>query len=388
MTRATLTAVLAALCALSLIACAGGAERRRAPQPAPGAPLNPALLDLPQGRWIRIHQQRPDDAVTFVRQKHGGSAFDSRRGRLVLFGSDTHATDDWTNGPLVFSLDRLEWRRLHPDDDPASYAVSAEGLPVAGPEGDHPWAMHTFGAVTYDPGADVLVVASYPRHMAPGRFTDALAPLWARVGRHPTWVLHLDSGRWEPLPGQAVHFFPYATAFDSHRGVVMGYRGDGVYELSLAGGRWRRVAEGGLSSWGNNLVYDSANRALVVFGGHGMGNDVVVYEPATGRHRVMPTPGLRPPGGRYVPLAYHPGLGRTVALIDRALEAGARGRAKMRAETWLYDLAGDAWTRVEGASLLFAVGMNYNLEYDPGHRLLLLVAQPPGALVTVWALRL
>ena len=32
--------------------------------------------------------------------------------------------------------------------------------------------------------------------------------------------------------------------------------------------------------------------------------------------------------------------------------------------------------------------MNYNLEFDPRHRLLLLVAAPPGALPAVWALRL
>jgi len=32
--------------------------------------------------------------------------------------------------------------------------------------------------------------------------------------------------------------------------------------------------------------------------------------------------------------------------------------------------------------------MNYNLEYDPNHRLLLLVASPPGEATAVWALRL
>jgi len=61
----------------------------------------------------------------------------------------------------------------------------------------------------------------------------------------------------------------------------------------------------------------------------------------------------------------------------------------MRAETWLYDLVGDAWTRVEEATLPFGVGMNYNLEFDPGHRLLLLVAVPSDEpLAAVWALRL
>ena len=45
-------------------------------------------------------------------------------------------------------------------------------------------------------------------------------------------------------------------------------------------------------------------------------------------------------------------------------------------------------SRVEEATLPFGVGMNYNLEFDSGHRLLLLMAAPPGELEAVWALRL
>ena len=97
----------------------------------------------------------------------------------------------------------------------------------------------------------------------------------------------------------------------------------------------------------------------------------------------MPTPGLRPRGGCNVPLAYHAELGRSVALIDGQTETGTR-----MAETWLYDLGRDRWERVATADLPFSVGMNYNLEYDPTHRLLLLVAAPPGEAVAVWALRL
>ena len=102
----------------------------------------------------------------------------------------------------------------------------------------------------------------------------------------------------------------------------------------------------------------------------------------------MPTPGPRSAGAKYVPMAYHPDIGRTVAVVDRALEDGTRDRGKMRAETWLYDFAGDAWTRVEEATLPFGLGMNYNLEFDPRHRLLLLVASPPNEPTAVWALRL
>jgi hypothetical protein len=358
-----------------LAGCAAMPFGRRPPFPVP--PTNPQLLELPAGRWIKIHQQAPGDAVTFIRQSHGGSAFDSRRSQLVLFGSDSHGRD-WTNSPLIFDLTTLQWQRRYADDDVATYRVSAAGLPVAGSDGDHPWAMHTFGAVTYDPAADRIVVASYPGHMEPGRYTNALAHLWPVVRRHPTWLFDPGSGDWTALAGEPVHFFPHSIDYDSTRGVVLGYRDDGVYELSLARQEWRRVATPGLLGWGSNAVYDSRQQALVVFGSHENGNEVVAYWPASGRHRVMPTPGPRPRGGCNVPFAYHAGLGRSVALVD-----GQTG-----AETWLYDLGRDRWERVETADLPFDVGMDYNLEYDPTHELLLLVAAPPGEPVAVWALRI
>lgn len=355
---------------------------------APSVARHPDLMDLPPGRWVKIHQQRSGDAVTFKRQRHGGSAFDTRRGRLVLFGSDTHdiAEGAWLNAPLVFDMNRLAWTRAYPADPISTYRVSAGGLPVAGPDGSHPWAMHTFGAVTYDPARDAVVVSSWPAHLEPGRFTSALAAMWSSVARHPTWLWHPATGRWEALPGDPVHFFAAATAYDNRRNVVLGYRGDGIYALQTSAGQWRRELKGGLLGWGNNAVFDTANGVLIGFGSHAQENDIVVYDPATGLHRKMPTPGPRPPGRVYVPMAFHAGAGRTVVLINQppgpdSLVGGT--------ESWHYDYARDTWTHVAGADLPFAIGMNYNLAYDPGHDLLVLVATPPDkTLPAVWALKL
>lgn len=349
---------------------------------------NPKLLDLPQGSWVKIHQQRHGDAVTFERQRHGGSAFDSRRGQLVLFGSDTHDVPEetWLNSPLVFDLNRLEWHQAYPSDPVSSYRVNAEGLPVAGPEGTHPWAMHTFGAVTYDPTTDAIVVSSLPAHLKPGRFTSTLALLWPQVKRHPTWLWHPGSGQWEALEGDAVHFFPFATAYDTRRKLVVGYRSDGIYTLQPAAGQWRQILKGGLLGWGSNIAFDAKNGVLIAYGSHRRENDIVVYDPATALHRKMPAPGTRPPGSNYVPMAFHPGIGRTVVLVGRPRGPDSPSGAT---ETWQYDYAQDSWTRLEQADLPFNIGMNYNLEYDPGHDLLLLVATPPDKrLPAVWALKL
>ncbi len=350
--------------------------------------LNASLLDLPIGKWIKIHEQKPSDRVTFKRQGHAGSAFDTKRGRIIIFGSDTHG-QNWSNSPLFFDVAKLEWSRLYPDDDPGTYRVNPEGIPVAGLRGNHPWAMHTFGSVDYDPVRDTLIVSSYPRHMEPGRFTDALAGMWSQVRGHPTWQLDLATGEWQTLPGKAEHFFPYATANDPERGVVIGYKTSGIFELHLRSGSWRRIEGRGLLGWHNNAVYDTRYRALVVFGSNENSNDVVIYRPATKEHRKMPTPGERPPRDQHCPMAFHRGLGQTAVLVDRMPASMAtRDLRQMQTETWLYDLGKDAWTQVKGATLSFGLGMNYNMDYDPGHDLLFLVANPPGEATAVWALRL
>lgn len=66
---------------------------------------NPRLAEMPAGRWLLLHEQGPDDDPTFKRQAHAGACFDSRLGRIVIFGSDTHGRD-WANSPLFFDVAR------------------------------------------------------------------------------------------------------------------------------------------------------------------------------------------------------------------------------------------------------------------------------------------
>ncbi|MCE9531741.1 MAG: hypothetical protein K8T89_11555 [Planctomycetes bacterium] len=96
----------------------------------------------------------------------------------------------------------------------------------------------------------------------------------------------------------------------------------------------------------------------------------------------MPTKGERPPKDQHTPMEFHPDLGKTVVLVSRV-----EGERK-QTETWLYDLGADAWTQVKDAVLPFAHGMNYNMEFDPDHRVMLLVTGGDGTPTRVWALRL
>ncbi len=372
---------LRSICCICLLGCLASCA-------ATGPERNQKLLNLELNQWVLIHQQERGDALQFRRQSHGGSAFDTKRGRLVLFGSDTHG-QDWKNTPFFFDPVRLEWTQLYPEDGRHTYRVNEQGLPVAGEQGNRPWTMHTFGAVEYDPVRDELIVASAPLHMVPGRFTNALQHVWHDVERHPTWTLRFETDEWVPLDCEPVHFFPYCTAFDTDRNVVIGHRPNGVFELAGEPRSWTQVVRGGQFGWHTNAVYDSKHKALVVFGSNQNANDVVVYRVESGEYGMMPTPGDRPPEDQHNPMAFHPGIGKTVVMVDRVTERDDRGRATAgRAETWLYDLGSDSWAQVETATLPFRCGMNYNMAYDPGHDVLLLVTGDYRNPTSVWALRL
>lgn len=348
---------------------------------APAAPKqNGKLKKLDANRWIKIHEPAEGELL-FRRQPHGGSCFDSKRGRLVLFGSDSHGRD-FTNSPLYFDMATLKWSRAYADDPKETYQVTSEGLAVAGAKGDHPWATHTFGSVVYDAQRDEMIVPIFDEHLVPGRFTSVFKDLWPLIKRKPTWIYRLDKSEWTTLPGDGVSCFPHCAALDSDRGVVVAVKPEGIYELGGEPRQWKRITKNGFFGWHTNCAYDGKHKAVVVFGSNENSNDVAVYSPKTGEYKIMPTPGERPPKDQHNPMEFHPGFGKTVVLVDRV-----EGERK-QTETWLYDLGADAWTQVKDATLPFACGMNYNLEFDPVNRLMLLVTGGDGTPTRVWALRL
>ena len=105
--------------------------------------------------------------------------------RFATYLKQNQADPDNTTvslGPsLVFDPVNASWSRVYPYDPPETYHVNKDGIPVAGKAGEHPWAMHTFGAVVCGPVRDEMVVACYPAHMVPG-----VSPMrWRRCGPRP-----------------------------------------------------------------------------------------------------------------------------------------------------------------------------------------------------------
>lgn len=349
--------------------------------------LNKTVTDAPANTWITLHEQKATDKVRFRRQAHGGSCFDSKRGRIVLFGSNTHSKD-WKNSPFFFDVAKAEWSRAYADDPVSTYKVNEKGMPVAGEKGDHPWATHTFGAVMYDPKRDEMVIACYPGHMRPDKWGHATKHLWGKVKTHPTWVYSMASDTWKALECKPMSFFPNSAAYDSDRGVIIGHKPGSIYELGGEPRSWKQTARGKeIPGWGHdNCAYDAGHKKVVIFGGNLNSNDIAVYDPADKTLKLMPTKGTRPPADQHNPMEFVPGINQTVVLLDRTPKKDKSENSTT--ETWLYDLGKDSWTQVKTATLPFACGMNFNMEYDPGHGALLLVASPPGKGTTVLALKL
>jgi hypothetical protein len=377
-----LAAMLSGLAGLS----AGAVEKAPEKPGGKGVKLNPRILEAEANKWLTLHVQKKGDKCSFRRQAHGGSCFDSKRGRIVLFGSNTHSRD-WKNSPFFFDVAREEWSRAYPDDSVKTYKVNEKGLPVAGEKGDHPWATHTFGAVMYDSKRDEMVIACYPGHMRPKKWGRAVKHLWDSVKKHPTWTYSMATGKWKALECKPTTFFPNSAAYDSDRGAVIGHKPGAIYELSGEPRKWSGTARGKeIPGWGHdNCAYDSKHKQLVIFGGNSNSNEVAVYDPAAKTLKLMPAKGARPPADQHNPMEFVPGLNQTVVLVDRTPKKDKA--EKSTTETWLYDLGKDSWTHLERATLPFACGMNFNLEYDPHHKACLLVATVVGK-TTVFALKI
>ena len=143
------------------------------------------LLNLPANRWVKYHELQSGD---WWRKGHAGLAYDSTRGSLLVFGSDTHG-EDWDNVVHEFIPRRREWVHHGVNAHPDTYKVNSEGHPVAGDMGLAPWAMHTYDGVDYDPILDSLVVVASPDH-------NPIKKERPKPESNPVWSYQLNEKKW------------------------------------------------------------------------------------------------------------------------------------------------------------------------------------------------
>ncbi len=341
---------------------------------------NPVLEDMRPNVWTKIHESA---RISWHRQAHAGLAFDSNRGTLLVFGSDTHG-DHWDNSVHEFNPARLEWDTHYEESSSHTYQVDTEGRPVAGAGGLFPWAMHTYDGVVYDPSSDALVIVAKPEH-------NPIGEQLSKERVDVTWVYSLQLHQWVTLPlqGRTSHprFFGAASAYDEARDVIVTYS-KGIYELGPKRDAWQKATSQSHHDLHKTMVYDSWRNFLVVFGDYRGISDVWVYSPGAGPGRPgtwekrVPAGDEVPPGSN-IPAAFDRDHGVFLLAVDApASVAGANA-----AWTFIYDPESNIYRRLWEADLP-RLGMNYMMAYDHYRRIFLLVTGSYYEPLTVWALRL
>ena len=338
------------------------------------------LRNLPPNRWVKYHEERPG---AWSRQGHAGIAFDTRRGSLLIFGSDTHG-ENWDNSVHEFQPLRRRWETHYPEADPATYRADETGRAIAGTDRLAPWAMHTYDTVEYHPKLDALVVASDPQH-TPYRRPGLV------VKERPTWLYDLKTRRWAPFPNNGKPtpiFFGGASAFDERRQVLVAYK-HRLWEMDLDAGEWRQASPEGHHGMHQTMVYDSRRHALFVFGNYEGTKEVWRYTPGPRAGERGTWQLLRPEGDvcppySSAPVAFDRQHGVFLLVVDGRDPSG-RNRAST-ASTYVFDPDANSYTKLPEADLT-AVGMNYMMAWDRNLGVFFLVTGQDAA-VTVWALRL
>lgn len=344
------------------------------------------LLDLPANRWVKLHQPWSAD---WRRQSHAGIAYDSKRGTILIFGSNTHG-ENWDNSVHEFDPVSAIWSTHYPPADPATYRADSDGYAIAGDQQLLPWAMHTYDHVGYDPLLDALVVMSVPEHNPIRKSIPA-------AKRHPTWIYELTSRRWRFLTNNEKPFpnaFARASAYDKNRDVIVTY-GYGIWELGLDRKVWRHISKGRHHPLHINMEYDALRRKFFVFGDHKT-CDVWSYTPSfnpgeAGQWEQNASKGIWCPIGQHFPVAYDKENGVFLIVVDNSQRVDKRSNSTKQepesSSTFAYDPKTHTYHKLKEADMQ-PLGMNYMMVYDRIHKVFLLVTgdwrDPP----TVWALRL
>lgn len=352
--------------------------------------LNPDLLKLAPNRWVRLDTPPVKE---WSRQPHAGLAYDSKRGTLLIFGSNTHGLD-WDDSVHEFDPVAARWTTHYSPAPQTSYRADAKGRAVAGEQRLLPWAMHTYAGLTYDPQRDGLIVTARPEHNPIGKKIPG-----ATI--HPTWFYSQARREWQMLPDSdqaPPKFFGSATAYDERRGLAIAYRW-GIWELVPrgAGHEWVKASKENHHQFHYNMVYDSHRGNFAVFGDYRNSNEVWIYapgpRPGDEGHWEQRRPGGDPaPRSQQFPVAFDRDQGVFLLVpgnTEFELQPNGRERALQAKSnsTFVYDPDDNRYIRLRDADMP-ALGMNFMMAYDTRHKVFLLVTGKPNEAPTVWALKL
>ncbi|MBN1321722.1 MAG: S-layer homology domain-containing protein [Thermoleophilia bacterium] len=136
--------------------------------------------------------------------------------------------------------------------------------------------------------------------------------------------------------------------------------------------QWTQLHPSGAPSarGGHSMVYDSAAKKVVLFGGIDdaddrttLLNDTWVYDPAANKW-IGSRPGGAPPARTYFSMVHDPGAKKTLLF-------GGQDWSRLLSDSWAYDAASNTWTLLHPAGAPAARG-GHSMAYDPGAKKVIL----------------
>ena len=354
-----------------------------------GRKLNSKLVNLKPNIWIKVNEFKKTD---WYRQEHAGAIYDSRRGTILIFGSDTHGLD-WDNEIHEFNPVEEKWSRHYRRARKESYRADEDGMAVSGYDRLLPWAMHTFDNIVYDPKLDSFWVTAIPAHN----------PMRLKINEvkiHPTWIYDLKSREWKIFRNKGVpppNFFASASAYDSDRETIIAYKKGGVWEIGPDRDEWKHATDESHHEIHFTMEYDTKNKKLAVFGDYHRTNAVWVYNPGSkagskGKWEKKIPLGDLCPEDQHFPVAFDVDNGVFLLVPDNwQYEKDKNGKVRAispkDSSTFVYNLATNSYYKLPNADMK-PLGMNYMMVYDQYHKAFLLITGNHGEPTIVWALKL
>lgn len=333
------------------------------------------LLDLPANQWVEYHHMDNGD---WWRKGHAGLAYDSKRGSLLIFGSDTHG-DDWDNTIHEFLPIQRRWIQHGTNSAQNSYRVDATGNSVSGIDQIQPWAMHAYDGVEYDPNTDSLFITAEPEHN----------PIGKTISKHrsnPIWRYKLDTKEWQIIENESKqknHFFAAASAFDKSRKTLM-ICSHGLWALSSDTQKVRKIFNSP-NCLHSTMAYDSRYNDLYIFGAHKpskqiwkLQRDKLTDEPVKW---LQITPAGNPPPFTTTPVAFDQQAGVFLLVVDNP------DKGSNSASTFAYHPTENRYFKLPNGSLP-KVGMNFMMTWAEAQKIFFLVTGNWKSGITVWAMRL
>ena len=334
------------------------------------------LLDLPANQWIEYHHMDNGD---WWKKAHAGLAYDSKRGSLLIFGSNTHG-EDWDNTMHEFLPVQRRWKQHGSDAPQNSYRVNAVGNPISGVDQIQPWAMHTYDGIEYDPNTDSIIVTAEPQHNPIGKTVP-------QRKANPIWRYKLESKEWEALQVESkekINFFGAASAFDERRKTLM-ICSHGLWALPSDSAMVRKIFNSP-QCLHSTMAYDSWYNDLYIFGAYKPSNqlwklqrDKLTDEPIKWL-KITPTGDNCPPFTT-PPVAFDQQTGVFILVVDNP------EKDSNSASTFAYHPTKNQYFKLAKGGLP-NVGMNFMMTWDQIHKVFFLVTGNWKSGIKVWVMRL